>query len=181
MDTTRIDSLFYFQQSVQDQIEDLTRRKVGAGYQTALLLDAILQDRYDELKIVQDQIQEWRSEYVTTFLLWRDSLERQGQALHLHPPLRYGPRLPSGRLLYKDGENWIFRRDEKGLYSSHAFWLKHLGLLLEGKEPLDVEDPEWRVVEGADELLDLETVYLKTEDASLLERIRELRAKHVYR
>lgn len=174
----RIESLLHFKKWNQEQLEDFIRRKAEAGQQSALLLDSMIQDRQDDLKLIEKQIRDWRIEYVGAFIMKQNSLERQGLPFNaFQVPYPYGPRLPSGPLMYKDGENWIFRRDEKGDYSSHAFWVKHLGVLLEGKEPLDVDDPEWRVVEGAEELLALETEFLKTQNPSLIGRIVEARQK----
>jgi len=72
-----------------------------------------------------------------------DATERRGDFLHRHPPLEHGPRLPDSLLMYRDGDRWIVRQDEMGRYSSRSFWLKHLGVLMKGGEPLDVEDGEW--------------------------------------
>ena len=114
---------------------------------TALLADMI-EDRRTVLRDLEQQIKDARVDYVSQFLMWQGSIERQGLSLHEQPPLKYGPRLPTSRLLYRDGDRWTIRTDEQGRYTSFPFWLEHLDALLAGREPLDEGSPDWATEEA---------------------------------
>lgn len=139
-----MNTLLHFQQSTQEQLEDLLQRSLTMS--TALLADMI-EDRRTVLRDLEQQIKDARVDYVSQFLMWQGSIERQGLALHEQPPLKYGPRFPSSRLLYRDGDRWTHRTDEQGRYTSFPFWLEHLDALLAGREPLDEGSPDWATEE----------------------------------
>ena len=158
-----MNTLLHFQQSTQEQLEDLIQRSLTAE---PLLADMI-EDRRTVLRDLEQQIKDARVDYVSQFLMWQGSIERQGLSLHEQPPLKYGPRLPSSRLLYKDGDRWTVRTDEQGRYTSFPFWLEHLDALLAGREPLDEGSPHWATAEAlslsTEEALGLSAKIDKTE------------------
>ena len=139
-----MNTLLFFQQSTQEQLEDLLQRSLAAE---PLLADMI-EDRRSFLRNLEQQIRDARVDYVSQFLMWQGSIERQGLLLHEQPPLKYGPRFPTSRLLYRDGDRWTHRRDERGLYTSFPFWLEHLDALLAGREPLDECSADWATEEA---------------------------------
>ena len=138
-----MNTLLHFQQSTQEQLEDLLQRSLTAEPLTAALLADMIEDRRTVLRDLEQQIKDARVDYVSQFLMWQGLIERQGLALHEQPPLRHGPRLPTSRLLYRDGDRWTIRTDEQGRYTSFPFWLEHLDVLLAGREPLDECSPDW--------------------------------------
>lgn len=159
-----MNTLLHFQQSTQEQLEDLAQRSLAAGPLSTALLADMIEDRLTALRDLEQQIKDARVHYVGQFLIWQGAIERQGLSLHEQPPLRHGPRLPSSPLLYRDGDRWTIRTDERGLYSSYPFWLEHLDALLEGREPLDEGSPNWATAEALG-LTDEEAKGLTDEEA----------------
>ena len=142
-----MNTLLHFQQSTQEQLEDLIQRSLTAEPLSAALLADMIEDRRTVLRDLEQQIKDARVDYVSQFLMWQGSIERQGLLLHEQPPLKYGPRFPTSRLLYRDGDRWTHRTDEQGRYTSFPFWLEHLDALLAGREPLDEGSPDWSTEE----------------------------------
>jgi hypothetical protein len=120
-----------------------------------------LQKRYDDL---QKRIRTWIADHRAYHLNWVYEQELKGAKIH-QCSMTYGPQHPCSYLMYLDGDNLIFRRDNNDNYSSYPFWLEHL--LVE--EPIDHLGTVWfsakelgvapNVIER---LYLLQTIYIQT-------------------
>ena len=125
-----------------------------------------LQQRYDD---IQKRIRTWIADHRGYHLNWVYEQELKGSAIH-RCSMTYGPRHPYSYLMYLDGDNLIFRRDNNDNYTSYPFWLEHL--LVE--EPIDHLGTVWFSAKELgvepiviERLYNLQTVYIQT--ASLKE------------
>jgi len=154
------------------------------GFDNIEAAEAYLQEQiyeYDDAEekyydIVR-QIEEWNNKYRGAHANWVWTQEALGNPIH-KTTLAHGPAHPSSYLLYDDGGNLIFQRDEQDRYTSYNFWLEHIThpnpIELLGTTHFSAR--ELRVLPSLiDELYQLETAYIKSNKQTPIERIQEIR------
>jgi len=75
--------------------------------------------------VLLERLTIWKQKFRGTHLNWIYEKESLGHETHRWS-LAYGPQHPCSYLLYNDGGNLIFPRDQSDRYSSYTFWLQHL-------------------------------------------------------
>ena len=109
------------------------------------------------------QQEEWDAKFRGAHASWVWDQEAAGTLIH-KTTFAHGPHHPPSYLMYDDGGNLIFHRDENGRYSSYPFWIENI------THPNPIEtlgntyfsSKELRVLPSLlEELFVIETEYLK--------------------
>jgi hypothetical protein len=136
------------------------------------------EDAEEEYHDIVFQQEEWYNKFRGVHVNWVWTQEAAGNPIH-KMTLLHGPPHPSSYLLYDDGGNLIFQRDDQGRYSSYTFWIENI------THPNPIEtlgkdyysSRELRVLPSLiEELFTLETEYLKkgTGDLAHIQKIRSI-------
>jgi hypothetical protein len=131
-----------------------------------------LEKEYETLLLTRLELH--RSEYRVIHLNMIWNLEADNIPLHTIQ-LPYGPKHPKSYLLYKDGTNLLFPRDNQNRYTSYRFWIEYQHL----EDPLSMLGNDYYSakelgVEPAllNTLYELENRYMKGETGVESEIIR---------
>jgi len=155
------------------------------GFDNIEAAEAYLQEQIDEYDDAEEkyydtvrQIEEWNNTYRGVHANWVWDQEAANRPIHT-TVLAHGPPHPTSYLLYDDGGNLIFQRDEHNRYTSYTFWLEHIThpnpIELLGNTHFSAR--ELRVLPSLiDELYRLETAYIKSNEQTHIKRIQEIRA-----
>jgi hypothetical protein len=155
------------------------------GFDNIEAAEAYLQEQIEDYDDAEEkyydivrQIEEWNNKYRGAHANWVWDQEALRNPIH-KTVLGHGPRHPTSYLLYDDGGNLIFQRDEQDRYTSYTFWLEHIThpnpIELLGRTHFSAR--ELRIAPSLlDELYQLETDYIKSNGQTPIERIQEIRA-----
>jgi hypothetical protein len=131
-----------------------------------------LEKEYETLLLTRLELHS--SEYRALHLNMIWNLEADNIPLHTIQ-LQYGPKHPTSYLLYKDGTNLLFPRDNQNRYTSYRFWIEYQHL----EDPLSMLGNDYYSakelgVEPAllNTLYELENRYMKGETGVESEIIR---------
>jgi hypothetical protein len=154
------------------------------GFDSIERAEAYLQEQIEDYNDAEEeyynivrQMEEWNNTYRGVHANWVWAQEASGNPIH-KTTLGHGPSHPSSYLLYDDGGNLIFQRDEQDRYTSYNFWLENIThpnpIELLGNTHFSAR--QLQVLPSLlDELYELETNYIKSNRQAPVERIQEIR------